>query len=217
MTTIAFDLDGTLLDSVPHIHHAVAQALSDMGLPTITVAETPGFVGRGLPVLCENVLAHLGADPALQDDLYTRTMRYYVDTPSDPSQLYPDVIAALDTLKAAGHRLTLCTNKPFAATRTALDGTGLAPYFDVVIGGDSLATRKPEPEMLHAALDGADPAQALYIGDSETDCETAQAANVRFLLFTEGYRNSPPEALPHIRQFSRWRDLPALISELSGH
>ena len=214
MTTIAFDLDGTLIDSVPHIHHAVATALAELGLPTITVQETPGFVGRGLPILCERVLAHVGADAALQQALYDRTMVHYVETPSDPSQLYPGVLSALDALKSAGHRLTLCTNKPFAATETALRDTGLAPYFDIVLGGDSLPTRKPAPEMLFAALDTCPPEQVLYIGDSETDCETAQNAGVRFLLFTEGYRKSPPEALPHVARFSDWSDVPKLVRTL---
>lgn len=214
MTTIAFDLDGTLIDSVPHIHHAVALALAELDLPTITLQETPGFVGRGLPILCERVLAHVGADAALQQALYDRTMVHYVHTPSDPSQLYPGALAALDALKAAGHRLTLCTNKPFAATETALRDIGLTSYFDVVLGGDSLETRKPAPQMLFAALDGCDPAQALYIGDSETDCETAQAAGVRFVLYTEGYRKSPPEALPHVAQFSHWDALPDIVARL---
>ncbi|MBP0481440.1 phosphoglycolate phosphatase [Sagittula salina] len=215
MTTIAFDLDGTLIDSVPHIHHAVATALTELGLPAITVAETPGFVGRGLPILCEQVLAHVGGAPTLQDQLYARTMVHYVETPSDPSQIYPGVLAALDMLKRAGHRLTLCTNKPYAAAETALRDTRLGEWFDVVLGGDSLPTRKPAPEMLFAALDGADPARALYIGDSETDCETAQAAGVRFLLFTEGYRKSPPEALPHVARFSNWSELPAIVAGLA--
>lgn len=214
MTTIAFDLDGTLIDSVPHIHHSVAAALSEMGLPTITVAETPGFVGRGLPVLCERVLAHIGAEARLKDDLYDRTMRHYVSSPNDPDSLYPGVLHALDALKGAGHRLTLCTNKPFAATEAALRDTGLPPYFEVILGGDSLPTRKPDPAMLLAALDGCAPGDALYIGDSETDCETAQAAGVRFLLFTEGYRKSPPEALPHLAKFSDWGHLPQLVASL---
>lgn len=212
MATIAFDLDGTLIDSVPHIHHGVSTALAEMGLPTITVAETPQFVGRGLPILIQRVLTHIGADPALQEALYARTLHHYVLTPSDPSQLYPGVLPALDSLKAEGHRLTLCTNKPFAATETALADTGLAPYFDIILGGDSLPTRKPDPAMLVAALDGA--TDALYIGDSETDCETAQNAGIRFLLFTEGYRQSPPEALPHAARFSHWSEAPALVAGL---
>lgn len=212
MKTIAFDLDGTLMDSVPHIHAAVAEALSELGLPTITVEETPGFVGRGLPVLVERVLAHVGAAPDHHKALYDRTMHHYVTTPSDPACLYPGVPEALEALRSAGHRLTLCTNKPYAATETAIRDTGLAPFFEIVIGGDSLPTRKPDPAMLMAALGGA--AQALYVGDSETDCETAQAAGVPFVLFTEGYRNAPPEALPHVALFSDWTRAPDLFATL---
>ncbi|MFW2588953.1 HAD-IA family hydrolase [Sagittula sp. SSi028] len=215
MTTLAFDLDGTLIDSMPHIHHCVSAGLADLGLPGITRADTPQFVGRGLPTLCTRVLAHLDADSTLAQDLYDRTMIHYVATPNSPDSVYPGVTAALHRLTQAGHRLTLCTNKPRAATLTALRDTGLHTWFDHILAGDSLPTRKPDPAMLRGALDGCPADQALYIGDSETDCETARAAGVRFILFTEGYRQSPPEALPHVAKFADWAALPAIIQDLA--
>ncbi len=90
---------------------------------------------------------------------------------------------------------------------------GLSQYFDVVIGGDSLAVKKPDPEppLLHTlvALGGDGP--ALFVGDSEVDAETALRAGVDFALFTEGYRKSPIEALPHRYAFSHFRELRGLI------
>lgn len=207
--TIAFDLDGTLIDSVGHIHHGVSLALAEMGLPTVSREDTQGFVGRGLPILLQQVLDHIGAPQAHHAELSRRTMVHYVGTPSDPASVYPGARDALSALKAQGFRLTLCTNKPIEATRAALRDTGLDGFFDIVIGGDSLSTRKPDPEMLFAALDGAE--TALYVGDSETDAETAQRGKIAFLLYTEGYRKTPVEALPHTATFSDFAELPALV------
>lgn len=207
--TIAFDLDGTLIDSVPHIHAAVTRALDEMHLPGLTAEATQGFVGRGLPILLQEVLDHIGAPQAHHPDLVRRTMNHYVNMPSDPASIYPGVTDALTALRAQGHRLTLCTNKPYAATLTALRDTGLAPFFEIVIGGDSLPTRKPDPEMLHTALDGA--ARTLYVGDSETDAETAERAGVTFLLYTEGYRKRAVEELTHAARFSHWTEMPGLV------
>ncbi|SNS35550.1 HAD-IA family hydrolase [Antarctobacter heliothermus] len=207
--TIAFDLDGTLIDSVGHIHHGVSQALEEMDLPPISRDDTQGFVGRGLPILLQQVLDHIGAPQAHHAELSRRTMEHYVGTPSDPASVYPGARDALSALKAQGYRLTLCTNKPIEATRAALRDTGLDGFFDIVVGGDSLSTRKPDPEMLFAALDGAE--NALYVGDSETDAETAQRGKVAFLLYTEGYRKTPVEALPHTARFSDFTDLLALV------
>ncbi|SMX47381.1 phosphoglycolate phosphatase [Maliponia aquimaris] len=208
-TTIAFDLDGTLIDSAPHIHHGVSLALAEMGLPGLATETTKGFVGRGLPILLQRVLDHIGAPQTLHSDLSERVMVHYVNQPSDPASIYPGVLDALTALAQAGHRLTLCTNKPYEATRAALRDTGLAPFFDIVIGGDSLPSRKPDPAMLRAALDGAD--SALYVGDSEIDAETAERAGIPFLLYTEGYRKTPVEQLTHAARFSHWRDLPELV------
>ncbi len=211
--TIAFDLDGTLIDSVPHIHHGVCTALEEMALPVLDRETVQGFVGRGLPILLQQVLDHIGAPQSHHAELTRRTMFHYVNTPSDPASVYPQVLQALTALRDQGHRLTLCTNKPHEATLSALCDTGLSGFFDVVIGGDSLPTRKPNPNMLFAALDGA--ARALYVGDSETDAETAQAAGVPFLLFTEGYRKSPVDALPHTAHFSDYDALPALVAQMA--
>lgn len=211
--TIAFDLDGTLIHSVPQIARSVNTGLSDLGHGPLDEATVQGFVGRGLPKLVEQVIAHLSLPADCFEDLHDRILRVYVTVPTPPSVIYPGALAALEWLKAAGHPLALCTNKPHAATLTCLRDTGLAPFFDRVIGGDSLATRKPDPAMLHAALNGAP--QALFVGDSETDAETARAARIPFLLYTEGYRKSPVETLPHAARFSRFDDLPDLVRAFS--
>ena len=84
----------------------------------------------------------------------------------------------------------------------------------MVVGGDSLAARKPDPAPLHAALAALAPGPAIFVGDSEIDAETAERAGVLFLLFTEGYRKAPVADLPHAARFSDFAELPALVRGL---
>lgn len=212
MTTVAFDLDGTLIDSVPHIHDAVSRALTDLQQPGLSLDETRGFVGHGLPPLLDKVMARLTLQASLRQPLYDRVMHHYVSLPNDPDSVYPGVAQALASLQASGHRLVLCTNKPGAATKAALRDTALAGFFETVIAGDSLLTRKPDPAMLIAAI--GDNTPAVFVGDSEVDADTAQRAGIPFLLFTEGYRKAPVAALSHAAAFSDHASLPGLVADL---
>lgn len=211
--TIAFDLDGTLIHSVPQIVTSVNTGLADLGHGPLDEVTVQGFVGRGLPKLVEQIIAHLALPADSFQDLHDRILRIYVTVPTPPSVIYPGALDALAQLKAAGHPLALCTNKPYEATLSCLRDTGLAPFFDRVIGGDSLPTRKPDPAMLHAALNGAE--RALFVGDSEVDADTAEAAGIPFLLYTEGYRKNPVEAVPHSATFSHFTELPSLVQSSS--
>lgn len=201
---IAFDLDGTLVASLSHIHHALSLALRDLDLPELEEHVVRGFVGNGLPTLIRRCTKHLDL-PAHADALHRRTLHHYVTLPSDPASVYPGVGEALDTLRTDGHSLAICTNKPFQAALSALRDTQLLNRFDLVIGGDSLSTRKPDPAMLLAC------APDLYVGDSEVDAETASAAGIPFLLFTEGYRKSPVADLVCAAHFDRFSILPSLV------
>ena len=98
----------------------------------------------------------------------------------------------------------MCTNKPETPARAMLREMGLESFFRVVVGGDTLPVRKPAPAPLWAAMAALAADRVLFIGDSETDWETAQAAQVPFALFTEGYRNTPPAGLPGRFVFSSY-------------
>ncbi|NCU20941.1 HAD family hydrolase, partial [Candidatus Falkowbacteria bacterium] len=128
---------------------------------------------------------------------------------------YPNVRETLDRLAALGHPLAICTNKPLAPTRAVLAHLGLLPLFQVVLGGDSLPVRKPDPAPLFRVLADLGAPRAVYVGDSEVDAATAQAAAMPFALFTEGYRKTPVEALPHDVAFSDFTDLPAIVERLA--
>lgn len=212
---LVFDLDGTLIDSAPQIHAAADKVFSTIGLPPFPYATVRGFIGNGVAVLVARLMAYQGLepDPALQAALVADFIRTY-EIAFDLTTLYPGVVPALDTLSAVGFRLAICTNKPLGPTHAVLRHFGLDHLFPVVIGGDSLPQRKPDPAPLRAALDQLGAGKALFIGDSEVDAETSLSAGVPFGLFTRGYRTAPPESLGAKLLFDSHTALPGLIAHL---
>lgn len=210
---IIFDLDGTLIDSAPDIHAALARTLADEGQPPLTFQAVRSFIGNGVPVLIDRMMAARGepADPTRRADLIARFLTQYQAESSDLTTVYPGVRDALQHLDDAGHPMGICTNKPAGPARDILAAFDLQRFFGVVIGGDSLPERKPHPAPLLATLRRLGASSALYVGDSEVDAETAEAAGIPLLLFTEGYRKSPVAALPHRASFSDFAALPGLI------
>ncbi len=211
---VVFDLDGTLIDSAPDIWRAANQVLEGEGLPLVTFEQSRGFIGRGARVFVERMeLAVTGAnDPARTAHLHARFLHFY-ERAHEGTQVYPHVNETLEGLRGQGLRLGLCTNKPLRPTQAVLAHLGWDGLFESVIGGDSLPVAKPDPAPLLAVLEGMGLGlpEIAYIGDSETDAETAERAGARFGLYTEGYRKSAPEALYHQFRFSDYRMLPELI------
>jgi phosphoglycolate phosphatase len=212
---VIFDLDGTLIDSAPDIHAAANRVLRAEGLPEQSFAQILGFVGRGVPNLVRQMLnaAGHGQDDALLDRVTERFMAGY-EAAVGLTLPYPGVAEALDSLRAAGHPLGICTNKPEAAARSILAHLDLSGPFAVIVGGDSLPVRKPDPAPLHLAVAQLGRPRAVFVGDSEVDAETAVAAGLPFLLFTEGYRKTSVEDLPQTGRFSDYADLPGLIAAM---
>ncbi|WP_347266572.1 phosphoglycolate phosphatase [Paracoccus sp. (in: a-proteobacteria)] len=213
---VVFDLDGTLVDSVPDIHACVNAVLRLHQAPALSLDQVRGFVGGGVDMLWRRVIAALGLPVDSHRDLVASFMtRYHHAT--GLTRLYPHVTETLGVLADRGYPLGICTNKPLAPTRAVLAHMGIAGLFRTVVAGDSLPQRKPDPAPLRAALAGlgADPRQprGIYVGDSEFDAECAANAAVPFLLFTRGYRKSPVEDLPHRAAFDDFAQLPALVED----
>lgn len=216
---VIFDLDGTLVDSVPDIHAATAAFLAERGHQPLDLATITGFVGNGVPVLLERVLRAVGeaADPESLQAALPRFNVIYGAAPSALSRLYPGVAETLETLAAAGYALGICTNKPEGPARQLLADLGIDGFFTALTGGDTLAARKPDPALLRhtAGRLAVDLAAVAYVGDSEVDAATAAAAEVPFLLFTEGYRKTPVAEIAHHAALSSFGELPALLAALS--
>ena len=216
MARIVFDLDGTLIDSLPDIHALMNRVIAPLDLPPLTLETVKGFVGRGAPVGIARLRAHFGLPESQQEPLLSAFLDIY-ETGTDLTRPYPGVVSALEQLQQQGHRLGICTNKPLAPTRAVLAHLDLARHFETVIGGDSLTVRKPDPAPLDAAFADLGDSAPIYVGDSETDAETAVAAQVPFLFFTEGYRVASVDQIPHARAFRNWADLPKLVGFHLAH
>ncbi|MCC0076812.1 MAG: phosphoglycolate phosphatase [Rhodobacter sp.] len=207
---IVFDLDGTLIDSAPDIAAAANRMLADIGQPPLDLATVTRFIGNGIPNLVRLVMEARGIPADQHPAMNDRMLAHYTAHPADLSRPYPGVVAALEAFRAAGYRLGVCTNKLHAPSMQILNALDLTRHFAVVIGGDSLPVKKPDPAPLHAAFSALGEA-ALYVGDSEVDAETAANAGIRFALFTLGYRKTPVEELPHAFAFDDFTTLPGLI------
>ena len=211
---IVFDLDGTLVDSAPDIAAAANRMLAGVGHAPLSLAQMTSFIGHGIPNLVRRVIEACGLDPADHSALNAQLLADYGAQPATLTRPYPGVVAALEALRAAGHPLGVCTNKDLGLTRQILDALDLARFFDVVIGGDTLAVKKPDPAPLHAAFAALPAAPLVYVGDSEVDAQTAARAEVSFALFTLGYRQTPVADLPHAFAFDDFARLAPFVAGL---
>ncbi|GKY86247.1 phosphoglycolate phosphatase [Sinisalibacter aestuarii] len=211
---IVFDLDGTLVDSAPDLMIASNKMLRGEGLEPLDLATITSFVGNGLPKLVERVLRARGIATSQFERLYDEVRDFYNAAPADESKPMPGVMALLDKLKADGHRLGICTNKPEEPARLMLNLLGLEPYFDTVVGGDALPEKKPHPAPLNLAFERLGPGARLYVGDSEVDAEVALAAEVTFAIYAHGYRKQAIDGLPHDFRFDHFEELGPIIDTL---
>ncbi|WFE74357.1 phosphoglycolate phosphatase [Roseinatronobacter sp. S2] len=207
---VIFDLDGTLIDSAPDIHAAANMVLQGEGLPRISPDQARGFVGRGARVFVERMEHAVmgGNEPARTAHLHARFL-YFYERAHEHTKIYPHVPELLAELRGKGLALGLCTNKPMRPTLAVLAHLGWDGVFDVVIGGDSLDVAKPDPAPLLAVVTGLGLTlpDIVYIGDSETDAETAERAGARFGLYTQGYRKTPVEQMYHHFRFDDYRQM----------
>ncbi len=211
--SVVFDLDGTLIHSAPDLQAAANKMLADEGLAPLEMATIESFIGNGVPKLVERCLRVY--DRPLTEAAVDRMREYYDADPYTLTEPYAGVVDCLKALKADGIKLSVCTNKPLAPALTILDGLELTQYFDVVVGGDTYSTHKPDPQPLLGCMDkmGAEMANTIYVGDSETDALTAKNADMTFALFSGGYRKTPVEELRHHFLFD---DFAALTPYLKG-
>jgi|SRR6185312_29572 len=210
---ILFDLDGTLVDSVPDLAAAANGVLAELGRPPLGLAQVTRMVGDGVPALVERALAASGVvDTPLRVAL-DRFLALYEADPTRLTRPYPGVPEVLDQLAASGWRLGVCTNKPERATRSVLAGLGLERFFRVVLGGDSGPTRKPDPGPLRAALGaiGGTPGNAVMIGDHRNDIVAAQAAGMAVIFARYGYGSATLAGLAPDAVIDRFAELPQAL------
>jgi phosphoglycolate phosphatase len=185
---VIFDLDGTLVDTVPDIAGALGAALGEIGVPAPPLEVVKTLVGDGGRVLIQRALALAGVDGDL-DALFAAFLAAYRAHVSDRSVVYPGVTAALDRLRDAGVASAVITNKPGDIARRLLDDLALADRFVAVIGDGDGFPRKPDPSAALSlfASRGTQPARVAVVGDGLPDVRTARAVGARAISAAWGY------------------------------
>ena len=203
---ILIDVDGTLVDSVPDLAYCVDEMMAALDREPWGEERVRDWVGNGVERLVRRALTGaLKGEPDEADfqRAYPIFIDLYAENTSKRSILYPGVREGVDLLKAAGYQLGCVTNKAAQFTEPLLKALGLYDDFSIVISGDTLSKKKPDPApLLHAAeFFGCDPAVAMMIGDSVSDVAAARAAGFQIVCMSYGYnhgvdiRESAPDAV----------------------
>jgi phosphoglycolate phosphatase len=214
---VAFDLDGTLLDTAEDLASAANAMLAELGLASLPTATIRDFVGKGLVNLVRRSLAAAtGAEPDPQSlDRATELCRArYREHLCVATRPFPGVREGLEALRAAGFPMAVVTNKPDEFTVPLISRSGLAGYFGLVIGGDTLPRKKPDPlPLTHTASHfGVRPEQLLMVGDSANDALAARAAGAPVFCVPYGYsEGADVRALDCDAIVMSLRDVPSLV------
>jgi phosphoglycolate phosphatase len=215
---VLIDVDGTLVDSVPDLAYCVDEMMKTLDMDVRGENSVRDWVGNGVERLVRRALVNaLDGEPdeALFAKAYPIFLELYAANTSKRSLLYPGVKEGLEQLKACGYALGCVTNKAAQFTEPLLADLGIADYFEIIISGDTLAKKKPDPlPLLHAAeFFAVDPTRAMMIGDSVSDVKAARAAGFSIACMSYGYnhgvdiRDASPDAV-----FDRMDELSALLA-----
>jgi len=211
---LIFDFDGTLIDSVPDLADATNIMLKQLGKATYPLETIEKWIGNGARMLVERALS---GNVVIDDSLLIADVEEaerlffaaYAEHDASKTKSYPDVDQGLRQLKEAGFTLALVTNKPIRFVPNILESLGWAPLFDMVIGGDSLPVKKPDPAPLLHVCETLNfkPAQAIMIGDSINDISAGKNAGIDTIGLSYGYNygkdirdSKPNQAFDHFKE-----------------
>ena len=216
---LLLDLDGTLVDSLPDLLAVLNDVLGAFGMPALSAAQAAPMVGDGTLKFVERALAErfLGSD--IVKSAQARFLALYEARPARLSRPYPGVPEILERLRAQGWRCAVCTNKPGRATHLLLDALDLTRFFGVIVTGDSLPQKKPDPAPLRAALATLEvpPARAIMVGDHANDLRAASAAGVPAVFARYGYGVLSPDLPLPIATIDAFTELPQRLATIHTH
>lgn len=209
---ILFDLDGTLVDSAPAMTRGLNEMARRRGAPPVEVASVRRWVSLGGEAMLRGALGTM-ADPLHDLDEFRDILR---GQSGDPADLCPGVPTTLAALKRMGYQVAVCTNKREDIAVPYVAGLGITAHIDAIVGGAPGRRLKPHPLLAHIALErlGADAHEAIFIGDSEIDAETALAAGLRFVLVTFGYPLGDVAAIPAEARLDSFSAMPGLVGAM---
>ena len=219
MRTIAFDLDGTLVDTAPDLISTLNLVLAGEGLPPVAYDDARRMIGGGARRMIERALTagDRSVAKAKLDRMFAIFIDHYRAHIADRSRPFPHVEGVLQRLAGEGFRLAVCTNKLEQLSVRLLDALNLSRYFAAICGPDTFGIQKPDPQMLRLTIRraGGDVQRAIMIGDSITDVRTARAANVPVIAVDFGYSEVAPAALDADRLINSFAELPDAVAALA--
>ncbi|MGO9088536.1 MAG: HAD family hydrolase [Terriglobales bacterium] len=203
---VIFDLDGTLIDSRLDLVHSVNAALRHIGRPELPDDVIASYVGDGAPILIQRALGGEVVDEALVRKGLEFFLSYYREHKLDHTTVYPGIAEALAAIQHSANgvprKMAVLSNKPVNPSRAIVEELGLGPFFSHVYGGNSFASKKPDPEGVRKLLveSSAGPGQAAIVGDSQVDVRTGRNAGLWTVGVTYGFAahtfaDEPPDVL----------------------
>jgi phosphoglycolate phosphatase len=218
---IVFDLDGTLLDTVPDSHAALSRVFGEAGLQPLSLSEVLGIVGDGARAMLRRALDKASRpihDEKTLDGWVERYMAAYLADPIAHTVIYPRVHETLTRLRLTGAILGICTNKPRATTEVVLSKLGMAADFSAIVCPEDVERRKPDACHVMATLSrmGTTVGESVLVGDSETDVMAAVNAGIPAVAVSYGYSHAALETLPVAAIIDRMDDLPMTLARLAG-
>ena len=217
---IAFDLDGTLVDTAPDLVATLNVLLAGEGLPPLPLDQARPFIGRGAKWLIERGFqaAKAPLEAGRVQPLFEAFLAYYNAHIADESRPFPGMVAALEGLKAQGAKLAVCTNKLTGLSNDLLAALKLSYLFDAVVGADAAPAPKPDPRHLLTTIAAANGSaeRAILVGDAATDAGAARAAGVPLILVSFGYTEIPAAELEPDILIHHYDQLPDACARLLG-
>ncbi len=215
---VLFDLDGTLADTALDLCHTMNVVLERHGRGPVPYADMRSMVGAGARKIMDRGFRATG-EPAGEDrldDLFEEFLVYYADHIADHTVLFPGVLEQLEALRARDINLAVCTNKAEKLTLQLLNTLEISHFFPVVIGGDTLDVRKPDPLHLTEAVTrlGGDVGGTVMVGDSSPDIRAAEAASIPSVCVTFGYTDIPAPDLGADHLIDHFDALPQALKTL---
>ena len=201
---LIFDLDGTLIDSSGDLALAVNHTLKTLNLPTFTLDTIHHWVGNGAEILIKRALSGSSTiDTTLKESYWREALKIFLDFYSKnlavETVTYPNVLSTLETLKKRGYILAIVTNKPYPFVEPILKELGLTNLFEIILGGNSLEKKKPDPMPLLYVCKKLNilPNESVMIGDSKNDILASKSANMDSIGVTYGYNYG--ESIEHYK------------------